>query len=265
MKETDPSVRRNCLRLKSALAAGAVLGILILAAGGWWYSRLAEQEHRQKEISREIDRVRSDTDPAALQRLRDLTAAAGLQGPLGELEYQILHRRWLEMLRRFDSLLAAGGNRYLRANLQAGVEETRKGLLDLRESCSSLLDSRAENAAAPVAWKIYNLRGCLSVMAAYLSLKFDEDGRKSGKFLNDAIEDFKTALDQAEKAGAPLYERTLPGWNLRADRRLGRIHDRRAGNHGGKPGGGAGTARSPPCPVSGATPPARPLETKVRK
>jgi hypothetical protein len=174
-----------------------------------------EQDRRLQEVQQAVVLAVEGRDPRALQTLQALAATAPeLAVPLDDLEYRHLQARWRENLQQFDRLLAARGNRYVAATLPELLAESRKGLLDLRGECSSYLQHRPEHSTPQATWKIYNLRGCLAVMAAYLSLEFDADGREGGKFLNDAIEDFKAAMKSAEKEDASSYERMLPGWNL---------------------------------------------------
>jgi hypothetical protein len=214
MNATDPLPGKNPM-LKYLLAAGAVFGSLCLLSGGISWFRLMEQDQRVQEAHRAMALVRQSSDPHAIQTLRKLATAAGeLSVPLDDLEYSRLHGRWRENLRQFDLLLAARGNKYVAATLQDVLGKTRKGLLDLRGECSNYLQNRTEHSIPRATWKIYNLQGCLAAMAAYVSLEFDEDGRESGKFLNDAVEDFKAALRAAEKENASTYERQLVGWNL---------------------------------------------------
>jgi len=201
--------------MRYVLVAGAVLGGLCLLFGGVSWFRLVEQDRRLQDVQQAAALAHEARDPRALQALQSLaTRAPELSVPLDDLEYVHLQARWLENLQQFDRLLAARGNRYIAATLQEVLAKTRKGLLDLRGECSSYLQHRPEHSTPQATWKIYNLRGCLAVMAAYISLEFDEDGREGGKFLNDAIEDFKAALKSAEKENASTYERMLPGWNL---------------------------------------------------
>ena len=201
--------------MRYVLVAGAVLGGICLLFGGVSWFRLLKQDRRLQEVQQAAVLAQQERNPRALQTLQALaTTAKELSVPLDDLEYAHLHERWLENLQQFDRLLAARGNRYVATILQDILAKTRKGLLDLRGECSSYLQHRPEHSTPEATWKIYNLRGCLAVMSAYVSLEFDEDGREGGKFLNDAIEDFKAALKSAEKESASTYERLLLGWNL---------------------------------------------------
>jgi hypothetical protein len=212
---TNDPLRGNTTMMRYVLVAGAVLGGLCLVLGGVSWFRLLEQERRLQDVQQAAVLAQKDGDPRALQTLQAAAATVKeLAVPLDDLEYAYLHGRWRENLQQFDGLLAARGNRYVAATLKDLVAATRKGLLDLRGECSSYLQHRPDHSIPPATWKIYNLRGCLAVMAAYLSLEFDEDGREGGGFLNDAIEDFKAALKSAEMENASTYERMLPGWNL---------------------------------------------------
>jgi hypothetical protein len=212
---TNDPLRGNTTMMRYVLVAGAVLGGLCLVLGGVSWFRLLEQERRLQDVQQAAVLAQKDRDPRALQTLQAAAATVKeLAVPLDDLEYAHLHARWLENLQQFDGLLAARGNRYVAATFKDLVAATRKGLLDLRGECSSYLQHRPDHSTPPATWKIYNLRGCLAVMAAYISLEFDEDGREAGKFLNDAIEDYKAALKSAEVENASTYERMLPGWNL---------------------------------------------------
>ena len=202
-------------RLKSVLVAGAVFGGFCLLWGGLEAYRTLQQDQRQREVLQAITRIDQERAAPALQNLRKLAAAApGVSIPFDDLHYAYLHDRWREILWQFDQLLAARENRYIGTTLPEFLDKTRKGLTDLRAECSNYLQDRPEHSTPRAAWKVYNLRGCLAAMAAYLSLEFDSDGRESGKFLNDAIEDFKTALKHADQEKASTFERMLPAWNL---------------------------------------------------
>ena len=200
---------------RNVLAAGAVLGGLCMIWGGIDLFRTMQQEQRNQELLRTISRVEQDRDAGALRDLRKMAVAApGVAIPFDDLHYAALHDHWLRVLRQFDQLMAARDNRHLAAALPELTDKTRQGLLDLRAECASYLQDRPIHSTPAATWKIYNLRGCLSTMAAYLSLEFDGDGSESGQFLNDAIEDFKAALLHADEEKATTFERMLPGWNL---------------------------------------------------
>jgi len=202
-------------RLKSVLAIGAVLGGVCMLWGGVDLFRSMQQEQRNREVFQTITRIDQERAAPDLQNLRQLAVAAtGVSIPFDDLHYALLHDRWRATLWQFDQLLAARENRYVGATLPEFLDKTRKGLLDLRAECTNYLQDRPEHSTPRAAWKIYNLRGCLAAMAAYLSLEFDGDGRESGKFLSDAIEDFKAALKLADEEQASTFERMLPGWNL---------------------------------------------------
>jgi hypothetical protein len=212
---TREPLLEKATRLKSVFVAGAVLGGFCLLWGGIEVYRTLQQDQRNREVLQAITRIDQERAAPALRDLRKLAdAAPGVSIPFDDLNYASLHDRWREALWQFDQLLAARENRYIGANLPEFLDKTRKGLSDLRAECSNYLQDRPEHSTPMAAWKIYNLRGCLAAMAAFLSLEFDGDGRKSGKFLNDAIDDFKAALKYADEEKASTFERMLPGWNL---------------------------------------------------
>jgi hypothetical protein len=205
----------NAVWLKYLLVSGAVLGGLCLTGGAVDLYRTMAQEQRNQELLNTISRIDQERNPRNLQQLRQMAVAApGMALPFDDLQYAALHDRWRQALRQFDQLMAARDNRHLVAALPEFVAKTRNQLLDLRAECANYLQDRPEHSTPRATWKIYNLRGCLSTIAAYLFLEFDSDGRESGKFLNDAIEDFKAALQHADEEKATTFERMLPGWNL---------------------------------------------------
>jgi hypothetical protein len=212
---TSEPLPGNTVWLKNLLLIGAVLGGLCLIGGGVDLFRTMAQAQRNQDLLRTITRIDQERDFRDLQKLRQMAVAApGVAIPFDDLQYAALHSRWRQALRQFDQLMAARDNRHLVATLPEYVAKTRKQLLDLRIECANYLQDRPEYSTPRATWKIYNLRGCLSTMAAYLFLEFDSDGRESGKFLNDAIEDFKAALQHADEEKATTFERMLPGWNL---------------------------------------------------
>lgn len=251
--------------LRNLFKTGVVLGMLLLVVGIGWFIRLTEQAAKQREMRTEIARFRSEPDPDALRKLQELAAGVpDMEISFEALEYQVLYQRWWNVLKQFDRLLAASGNKYLSQGLEDLTSKTRKDLLDLRETCSRFLRDRPGKDVSSDSWKTYNLRGCLSVIAAYMSLEFEEDVRQSGKFLDDAIEDFKAALDHAEKKSASIYMRALPAWNLELI--VG------AGEHmvAGRQSMEENLAKvrehlKPTMPSLGGYSPGAPLETRVRK
>jgi hypothetical protein len=205
----------NAAWWKNLLMIGAVLGGFCMIVGGADLFRTMAQEQRNQELLRTINRIDQEGDFRDLEKLRQMAVAApGVAVPFDDLHYAALHDRWRQTLRQFDQLMAARDNRHLVATLPEFTNKVRQGLLDLRVECANYLQGRPEHSTPRATWKIYNLRGCLSTMAAYLFLEFDGDGRESSKLLNDAIEDFKVALQRADEEKATVLERMLPGWNL---------------------------------------------------
>lgn len=212
---TREALPENTPRGKQLLVIGAVLGALCMIGGGLDLFLIMAREQRSQELLQAIVRIDQTRDFDALPKLRQLAVAApGMAIPFDDLHYAALHDRWQRALHRFDQLLGARDNQHLLASLAEFTAKTREELLALRAACVTYLQDRPEPSSPPATWKIYNLRGCLSTMAAYLALEFGGDGRESGKFLTDAIEDFKLALQHVEREGVTSYERMLPGWNL---------------------------------------------------
>ena len=82
-------------------------------------------------------------------------------------------------------------------------------------------------------------------MLAYSVLNFEQDGRKGAKFLSDAVDEYKTAIDLVDATCSSSRERVPATLEHGIDRRTRRIpQDRFERSPPGKSDRGSGTARS---------------------
>ncbi len=207
--------RPNALLTRILLAILGLCSVGLFIAGGAIYRNSTEALEQVRYARREIaDLQHLPLTNQALSRLRKVASSSGrVEAVYPAVAYQLLHGRWNEVLKTFDGLMSARHNRYLAKDLGPSLEEVRTGLMNLQGACSSVLDGEGKDLR-PGFWKIYNLRGCVSVMLAYLVLEFDEDGRKSGTFLGEAVDDLKAAIERVDSGSASAFERALPRWNL---------------------------------------------------
>lgn len=197
------------------IGAVGVLGAIGLVAGAMERGRLAGYERRLHSLAQEVSRVRAleDDEMAATRLLQLRGSARDVHGLAPAVEYDLLYRRWRLVTRHFDTLRAASKNRYL----AAGAREMARGVQDLLYQIHDGSSEAVQGATSQdldTLWRLYNLRGCVSVLLAYSVLEFEKDGKKSLKFLGDALEDYKRAISLVDDASTSSFERSLPRWNL---------------------------------------------------
>lgn len=200
-------------RLLSLVAA--VSGVFLILAGAYGWQRTTHLQQQTKELNARIAAVnRNGLATADLNRLRGIAAQAAGPGEVPpEFEYAILYRQWLQAMVLFDRLEAARDNPYLDERARHSVSELHAHLLQLRDATS---DRLAETPSLPLdwQWKMHSLKGNIAVLLAYSVLYHEEDGRKAAKLLGDALNDYKTAIEQVDRVSLSAEERALPRWNL---------------------------------------------------
>lgn len=191
------------------------VGLFLLMAGGYFWQRtmrLQQQTNLLNERITEINRSGiAAADPQKLQSLAD--QAEQLGHVLPQVEYALLHRQWQQAVILFDRLRATLANPYLADRTHSTATALHNHLLELRDAAT---DSLADVRRLPLAWqwKIYTLKGNTAVLLAYSVLYHEKDGRKAAKLLTDALNDYKTAIQQVDQVSLSSMERALPRWNL---------------------------------------------------
>lgn len=207
--------RHQRLALRIGLGAAILAGVAMLAAGTSGYRRHARQVIALQHLNARLAGLPArDDHQAASAELAEVAARAQALGrPLPAADYNRLWHEWQATVRDFRRINAALSNRYLAAEQRQRLQTFHEGLLALRDRCAAALEAGGPQPA-PLGWKLHNLKGNWSVLLAYSVLDFEQDGRKAAKFLSDAVDDYKAAIELVDRTcGAPL-DLAVPRWNL---------------------------------------------------
>lgn len=190
-------------------------GLCLLVAGGFLWQQTVRQQKRTADLNNRIENInRAGVENAETRQLETLAGHAGQQGLfLPEVEYALLHRQWRQAVVLFEGLQDILDNPYLANSARQTAADFHARLLQLKDAVA---ESLANNPELPIdwQWKLYNLKGNTAVLLAYSVLYHEKDGRKAAKLLTDALNDYKTAIQQVDKVSLSSYDRTLPRWNL---------------------------------------------------
>lgn len=198
--------------LALVLTAG---GLCLLVAGGFLWKRTVRQQQRTADLNNRIANInRTGVENVNAQQLKTLAENASQQGLLlPEVDYALFHHQWRQAVVLFESLKNILANPYLAGSARNSAADFHTRLQQLRDAVSENLTN---NPKIPLEWqwKLYNLKGNTSVLLAYSVLYYEKDGRKAAKLLTDALNDYKTAIQQVDKVSLSSFERALPRWNL---------------------------------------------------
>lgn len=198
-----------------ALTLLGLIGIALLFAEGISYRRSAQREAAIQDLNRRLVNLSVDADEgSALAELEKIIATGkDLDLNLAHVKYARLWYQWQAAVDDFKQITAALNNRYLASEQRQGLKNFHTRLLDLRDSCTKVLEA-GNQRPAPLGWKLHTLKGNASVMLAYSVLAFEQDGRKAANFLADAVDDYKASIEIVDAVGSTPMERALPRWNL---------------------------------------------------
>jgi hypothetical protein len=190
-------------------------GLCLLVAGGFLWQRTVRQHRRTADLNNRIINInRAGIEIADPQQLKALAKNARQQGLfLPDVEYALLHQQWRQAVALFEELRNILANPYLADHARIPAADFHTRLLQLRDAVSEIL---ADNQNLPLEWqwKLHNLKGNTAVLLAYSLLYHEKDGRKAAKLLTDALNDYKTAIQQVDEVSLSSFERALPRWNL---------------------------------------------------
>jgi hypothetical protein len=197
------------------LSSVGLAGIVLLIAGiiGYWHS--SQQSADLHKLNARMANLPPAGDRhAVISELEQISAEAKTLGhPLPEVDYARLWHQWQDAVKNFKHIASALNNRFLAAEQGRQLQTFHQQLLALRDQCAAALESR-EKRPVSLDWKLHTLKGNVSVMLAYSVLNFEQDGRKGAKFLSDAVDDYKTAIDLVDATCSSSLERALPRWNM---------------------------------------------------
>lgn len=197
------------------LSSAGLVGIALLIAGalGYWHS--SQQTTKLLKLNARMANLPPNDDrQTVISELEQISAQAKELGQtLPEADYARLWYQWQDAVSNFKNIASALNNRYLATAQHGQLQTFHQQLLALRDRCAATLEIR-EKLPASLDWKLHTLKGNVSVMLAYSVLNFEQDGRKGVKFLSDAVDDYKTAIDLVDATCSSSHERALPRWNM---------------------------------------------------
>jgi len=212
---------------KMVLSMVLALAFLILAiVFGLSYAKIARHNEAKSYIRSELNQIKVTQDyQAKIKRLRDMSAysKSSLGSAPAELDYWLLLLDWKKGLDSFENLLSAQNNQYLKKDTSQLLRQVQKELTSLSEKCSDLIRNAENSESAAVLWKIYNLRGCASILKTFSLVEFDRNLNKTRSLLNDAINDYKKSIQLVDKTSLSPQDRLIPRWNMEMITGKGRL------------------------------------------
>jgi hypothetical protein len=138
-----------------------------------------------------------------------------LRPSLPEIQLRILQRQWLVALDILHQIQLVKYNAVLDKEVPVLFDNLQGHLQDMKDRCNLVL---TENDLLPeaVAWRIYNIKGSVNLLSAFIVLETERNWKKVMGTMKDAISDLKLAIAGADKAqiNTEGFERNIPRWNL---------------------------------------------------
>jgi hypothetical protein len=175
---------------------------------GWQYGAVKTREARNRLLRQELRTVDAIADDSAAA-----AAYKKLRPELPEIQLRILQRQWRIALELLQYMQRARYNTELQN--ETGVYSARlKSLLDeMLDRCGSMLADR-ESLRLDIVWQIHNAAGSAKLLSAFMMLENGQNADKVQGVVRDALTDYKAAIEEVDKAGAPPFQRNIPRWNF---------------------------------------------------
>lgn len=142
-----------------------------------------------------------------------VTHYQGITPEVTEVQLRILQRQWLIALDYLHQIQATRYNKVLQKEFPLSVEQLHSHLEDMHDRCSEAL-ARSEPLPPGLAWRLYNISGCLKLLKAFIVLETEENWKKITGVMREAISDLKTAIEQVDAVHPITLEANIPRWNL---------------------------------------------------
>lgn len=144
-----------------------------------------------------------------------------------EVQLRILQQQWLMALEILQQIRAAKYNRMLKKDVPVLFDSLKDHLDEMKERSGELLAeldemkersggllTDTESLQENIAWQVYNIRGAVRLVTAFTVLETEKNSKKVTGTMKEAISDFKSAIESADKSGAKNFEKNIPRWNL---------------------------------------------------
>ena len=200
------------------LASVSGIFFLILSIGfAMSYWQISKQKQAEEHLQSEITLLtKLDDYQSRHEKLKSLSKFSRnrLDFLPPELEYWRLLYSWEDKLHIFEKLLFIEDNDYLKNDTKDYREKVEKELNILKSNCTDTIQDLEKYPQSESLWKFYNLRGCASVLIAYIAIEFEENSEKGTSALHEAIDNYKRAIRLVDATSLSGQKRLLPRWNL---------------------------------------------------
>lgn len=197
---------------KTWLPALTLLGFICFSGAGlhqWLHSRSFAALAREGESL--MERIRTiEGEPDHQKAVRHYTALAQ---DTPEIRLRILQRQWAMAVEKMTRIRKAKTRQTLNTAIPAFYEDLTVHLSEMADGCRSALAGPGF-VREETAWRIHNIRGCVSVMQAFVTSLSERNEKKVAGRLRSAISEFAAAIHVVDGAAAAADLRNIPRWNL---------------------------------------------------
>ena len=165
-------------------------------------------ESEARELQREVqvgDRLGDHVEA--------VTNYQGINPEVLEVQLRILQRQWLIALDYLYQIQATRYNKVLQKEFPLILEQLHAHLEDMHDRCREVL-SRPGPLPPKLAWRFFNISGCLKLLRAFIVLETEENWKKIAGMMREAISDSKTAIEQVDAVHPITLDANIPRWNL---------------------------------------------------
>ena len=191
------------------LPIGLTIGFTLL--GVYQFAKLKGYRTLETE-ARELQRKIQAGD-RLVNHLEAAKHYEGIMPEVPEVQLRILHRQWLMAVDDLDQIQATRYNKLLQKEFPLMVEKLRAHLDDMHERCDTVL-TRHEPLQPGLSWRLYNIRGSLKLLKAFIVLETEKNWKKIVGLMREAISDLKMAIETVDAVYPMTLETNIPRWNL---------------------------------------------------
>jgi hypothetical protein len=191
--------------------------LLIICTIGLGTAGVVQFANHERRLSRvaEIEQLRAVFKAA--EQISDPREAIDAYPSSGEahreIRFAVLRRQWDLAVDRLHRVRKSRDNRHLLSGVTDQFDELTLFLRHLIQECSQLIET-LELADEEVLWQSYNLRGAVRLLEAYCVLENEGNSKKAATRIQEAIADFKAAIQIVDRAPLDVDQRNVPRWNL---------------------------------------------------
>ena len=142
-----------------------------------------------------------------------VTHYQSIMSAVTEVQLRILQRQWLIALDYLHQMQTTRYNKVLQKEFPLIAEQLNAHLEAMDNRCNEAID-QPEPLPPRLAWRLYNISGCLKLLKAFIVLETEENWKKITGVMREAISDLKMAIEQVDTVHPMTLEANIPRWNL---------------------------------------------------